>query len=278
MVSNKISRTAKKRQAKGGSSSVRGEDGGRKPWVAIFGSSSAIAKGVAEVLAQMGYSLHLLERDLVEANRSAADLRLRHGIQAKGWAFEATAFQKHEKLWKSLSPRPRGVLVAFGAMGEVEKTLTDSGHLLQVIHSNYTGALTVLSPAAFEFEKWRRGGDQGPLWIAAISSVAGERGRATNLVYGSAKAGLTAYLSALRQRLTPLGISVTTIIPGYVATPMTEGMATPKALTATVQGASRQIARAIISGASQVYVKPIWRWVMFAIRHIPEGLFRKLKF
>lgn len=254
------------------------KNGGLKPWVAIFGSSSAMAKGVAEVMAQMGYSLHLLERNLIEAKNTAADLSLRHGIEAKGWAFEATAFHGHEKLWKSLSPRPRGVLVAFGAMGDVEKTLTDSGHLLQVIHSNYTGALTVLSPAAFEFEKLRRRGDTGALWIAAISSVAGDRGRATNLVYGSAKAGLTAYLSALRQRLTPFDISVTTVIPGYVATPMTEGMKTPPLLTATVEGASVQIARAIFSGAARVYVKPIWRWVMLVIRLIPEGLFRKLKF
>jgi short-subunit dehydrogenase len=113
--------------------------------------------------------------------------------------------------------------------------------------------------------------------IAGISSVAGERGRMSNYFYGSAKAGFTAYLSGLRNRLFHRGVHVLTIQPGFAYTRMTEGMPLPKPLTAHPREIGAQVYKAIQKKKNTIYVKGMWRWIMLIIRNIPEPLFKKLK-
>ena len=110
-----------------------------------------------------------------------------------------------------------------------------------------------------------------------ISSVAGERGRATNYIYGAAKAGFTAYLSGLRNRLAKTGVHVVTVLPGFVATKMTEGMDLPLRLTAQPGEVADAIVRAVERKTDVVYVRPIWRLVMFVIRSIPEFIFKRMR-
>jgi short-subunit dehydrogenase len=128
----------------------------------------------------------------------------------------------------------------------------------------------MLNEAALRMER------RGNGCIIAISSVAGERGRASNYVYGSAKAGLTAFLSGLRNRLARKGVSVMTVKPGFIATKMTDGMNLPPWLTAQPDEVAAAIYRAHRSGRDILYVRPIWRPIMAVIRYIPEVLFKRL--
>ncbi|HUZ34324.1 MAG TPA: SDR family NAD(P)-dependent oxidoreductase, partial [Xanthobacteraceae bacterium] len=158
-----------------------------------------------------------------------------------------------------------------GFMGDEAASERDPEAAALVMRSNYVGPATILGEAA------NRMVTRGSGVVIGISSVAGERGRARNYVYGSAKAGFTAYLSGLRNRLNGTGVQVITILPGYVATRMTEGMATPKPLTAEPAEVADAILAAETRGRDVVYVRPIWRLVMAVIRATPEPIFKKMR-
>ena len=140
-----------------------------------------------------------------------------------------------------------------------------------VLRSNFEGPAGILGLIANRFEA------RGSGTIVGISSVAGDRGRATNYVYGSAKAGFTAWLSGLRNRLAGTGVHVLTVKPGFVATAMTEGMDLPERLTAQPQAVGRAVLRAVRARRNVIYVKPVWRLAMLVIRSIPEAVFKKLR-
>ena len=136
---------------------------------------------------------------------------------------------------------------------------------------NYVGAVSILNIIAAKYVEAGKG------VIVGISSVAGERGRQSNFFYGSAKAGFTAYLSGLRNRLFPKNVHVLTVKPGFVATKMTENMVTPKPVTATPDEVANAIYTAVEKKKNVIYVKWMWRWIMLIIRSIPESMFKKLK-
>ena len=138
-----------------------------------------------------------------------------------------------------------------------------------VLRTDLLGPVSLLTRAAQRLEA------QGSGCIAALSSVAGDRGRGSNLVYGAAKAGLTAFLSGLRNRLSGAGVRVVTVKPGFVDTPMTDHL--PKnPLYASPERVARDVVRAIDTGADVVYTPWWWRFVMLAVRLIPERLFKRL--
>jgi NAD(P)-dependent dehydrogenase (short-subunit alcohol dehydrogenase family) len=139
-----------------------------------------------------------------------------------------------------------------------------------VMRTNYNGPVLYLLEAARLMREAGRG------TIIGISSVAGDRGRASNFVYGSAKAGFTAFLSGLRNRLAREGIAVITVKPGFVRTKMTEGMDLPARLTAEPEAVARQIVTAHRKGRDIVYAKPIWRPIMSVIRALPEPIFKRM--
>jgi short-subunit dehydrogenase len=138
------------------------------------------------------------------------------------------------------------------------------------MRSNYEGPASIMAEIANRFEARGSGN------LVGISSVAGERGRARNYVYGSAKAGFTAYLSGLRHRLAHKGVHVVTVLPGFVRTQMTEGMKLPARLTASPEEVADAIERAVVRRRPKVYVRPIWRILMLAVRNIPERIFMRL--
>jgi short-subunit dehydrogenase len=159
----------------------------------------------------------------------------------------------------------------FGYLGDQQLAESDWTECIRILQTNYTGAVSILNLIANEYAS------KGSGLIAGISSVAGERGRQSNYFYGSAKAGFTAYLSGLRNRLFHKNVHVLTVQPGFVYTKMTENMPLPGLLTATPEGVAAVVYRAILKKKNVVYVKGFWRWIMLIIKSIPEFMFKKLK-
>lgn len=156
-------------------------------------------------------------------------------------------------------------------MGEQEENAADLQAATTVLRANFEGPALILAELANRFEA------RGSGTLVGISSVAGERGRATNYVYGAAKAGFTAFLSGLRNRLAKEGVHVVTVLPGFVATRMTEDLDLPEKLTAQPEELAEAVQAAVVTGKNVIYVRRIWQLVMLIIRNIPEGLFKKMK-
>lgn len=161
---------------------------------------------------------------------------------------------------------------ATGYLGEsTEEGLYDNKNTERIIDINYAKLVPVLNFFAHKMERQRSG------IMIVLSSVAGERGRQSNFVYGSAKAGLTAYLSGLRNYLFTKKVHILTVKPGFMSTKMTEGLPLNPKLTATPEQAAAGIYKAYKMKKNTVYVLPIWRMIMMIIKNIPEFIFKKLK-
>ncbi len=164
------------------------------------------------------------------------------------------------------------VFCAAGYLGEgTADGLYDNKNTEKIIDINYAKLVPLLNHFAQKLEA-KRGGT-----IIALSSVAGERGRQSNFIYGSAKAGFTAYLSGLRNYLYDKKVHVLTVKPGFMDTKMTEGLPLNPKLTASPKQAAERIYKAYKSGKNVLYVLPIWAIIMLIIRNIPEFIFKKLK-
>jgi short-subunit dehydrogenase len=242
--------------------------------VVILGSTSAMARAAALEFGRAGYDLILAARDQEENEIIAADLRVRYGVDATPLAFEATDFERHPAFFAACRERLgdalEGVLLCFGHMEDQVEAQRDFAMARRIIDANYTAAVSMLEIFARYFEE-RKGG-----FIAAVSSVAGDRGKQSNYLYGSAKAGLTTFLDGLRNRLFRSGVRVTTIKPGFVDTKMTFGM-TGLMLVAPPETAGKDIFNAIRKRKDLVFTPWFWRYIMVVFRHIPEWIFKRLK-
>jgi short-subunit dehydrogenase len=156
-------------------------------------------------------------------------------------------------------------------LGDQQEAMRDAAAADRVMRTNYLAPALFLGAAANRFER------RGHGTLIGVSSVAGDRGRASNYVYGSAKAGFTAYLSGLRNRLAAKDVQVITVKPGFVATRMTQGMRLPPLLTAQPEEVAAAVLRAEMRGRDTVYVRPVWRLIMAVIRLIPERIFKRLR-
>ncbi|MFX0541887.1 SDR family oxidoreductase [Roseovarius sp. S4756] len=239
--------------------------------VLILGARSDIAKAVAHKFASLGHPLQLAARDAATLEADRADLALRYNVSVTLHEFDALRTETHDTFVGSLPELPMIAICAVGLLGEQETSEGDSASACRVVRSNYEGPASILASLANSFEQRRSG------TLVGISSVAGERGRATNYVYGSAKAGFTAFLSGLRNRLARNGVHVVTVLPGFVSTRMTEGMDLPARLTAEPDEVAEAIAGAVQYKKNIIYVRPVWKLVMFIIRSIPERIFKGMK-
>lgn len=237
----------------------------------ILGATSDMAVAIARQLATEGYSITLAGRSTERLAVLEGDLRVRHKAMVSSVYFDALNFNSHEQFYFKLSEKPDIVICVFGLLGDQPEAQHNWSHCEQIIHSNYTGAVSILNVIANDFERRKKG------MIVGISSVAGERGRQSNYIYGSAKAGFTAYLSGLRNRLYSHGVHVLTVKPGFVKTKMTEGLNTPGLLTASPKVVAKKISKAIVRKRNTLYVLPVWGMIMLVIRTIPESIFKKLK-
>lgn len=242
-----------------------------RPPILILGARSDIGKAVAHKFASLGHPIQLAARRVDTLAADATDLHLRHNVPVTIHEFDALATDTHEAFVAGLPELPQAVICAVGLMGRQDENERNIEAAVRVMRSNFEGPASILAVLANHFE------ERGTGTLVSISSVAGERGRATNYVYGSAKAGITAFLSGLRNRLAKCGVHVVTVLPGFVATQMTEGMDLPARLTAQPSEVANAIARAVERKKDVVYVRPIWCLIMTIIRNIPERLFKGMK-
>jgi len=177
-------------------------------------------------------------------------------------------YESHHQFYEGLKEKPLGVITAVGYLGDQKKAQVDFNEAKPIMDTNYTGVVSLLNIIANDFEQRKSG------FIVGISSVAGDRGRKSNYIYGSAKAALTAYLSGLRNRLHDAQVHVLTVKPGFVATKMTEDMDLPEKLTAQPEEVAEDIYKAQQKGKNVLYTKWVWKWVMLIIRNIPEWKFK----
>ncbi|MBP8132022.1 MAG: SDR family oxidoreductase [Candidatus Hydrogenedentes bacterium] len=240
----------------------------------ILGAASTVARGITAELARRGYALVLADFDHEENQRIAADTALRFNAQCHALPFDATACATHaafvEECTRMLGGVPDGVVLCFGYMPEQAEAQRDFAKAQRAIDTNLTGAISVLELFAGAFEQ------RGSGFIAGLSSVAGDRGRKANYIYGASKAGFTCFLSGLRNRLSAAGVRVLTVKPGFMDTKMTYGMPLPGPLVATPEQAACAIVRALEDGKDEIYVRFFWRYIMLVIRHIPERIFKKM--
>jgi len=241
------------------------------PWFLVLGAKSDIARASARRFAGQGFNIYLAGRGHKELEEDAADLAIRYKINAKSLEFDALDFKSHPGFYESITEKPLGVLCAVGHLGDQKKAEGDFEEAQKIMETNYTGCVSILNIIAADLEKRKEG------FIIAISSVAGDRGRQSNYMYGSAKAGLSAYLSGLRNRLSPSNVSVLTVKPGFVATRMTRGLDLPKALLASPEQVAEDIFRAWKKGKNIVYTRWYWKFIMAVINNIPERIFKRMK-
>jgi len=236
----------------------------------ILGATSDIAKALAYKFAGEGFNLTLAARNSERLADVVSDLEIRHGIQAQAAEFDALNFAGHAGFYNALPAQPDVAICVFGYLGDQQKAQSDFSEAKQIIDTNYTGAVSILNIIANHFEQRKSG------TIIGISSVAGDRGRQSNYMYGSAKAGLSAYLSGLRNRLAKSNVNVITVKPGFVRTKMTAGLPLPAPVTAKPNHVANDVFKAYQKGSHQVYTLWMWRYIMLVIKAIPETIFKRL--
>jgi decaprenylphospho-beta-D-erythro-pentofuranosid-2-ulose 2-reductase len=237
----------------------------------ILGATSDIAIALANQLSLEGYHLQLAARDEARLNVMKSDLEIRNKISVTTLPFDALDFKSHYQFYHHLTTKPDIAILVFGYLGDHSKSIEDWNEAERILNTNYVGAVSILNVVANDFANRKTG------LIVGISSVAGDRGRMSNYLYGSAKAGLTAYLSGLRNRLFHSGVHVLTVKPGFMRTKMTEGLKLPAPVTANPEQVAKRIIAAMRKRKNSIYVLPVWALIMLLIRNIPEFIFKKMK-
>ena len=238
----------------------------------LVGATSDIGLATARTYAAAGWQILLAARDPSAAARNAGDITTRSDGAATVHRLDVTAPDTFAAFAAALPVLPDTVVCVAGLLGDQKRAETDCGHAATVLRTNFEGPALLLDLFARQFAQ------RGFGTLVGVSSVAGDRGRGSNYFYGSAKAGFTAYLSGLRNRLARSGVRVVTVKPGYVRTRMTKDLKLAEILTAEPHEIGRAIYRAAeIAPRDVVYVRPIWRLVMAIIGMIPEALFKRLR-
>lgn len=238
--------------------------------VLIVGARSDIAQALAHAYAAEGADLILAARRSSSLEPLRSDLALRHEVTVDLIEYDLLT-GKPEDLAAQLPVVPDTVVMMAGLLGDQEESAADPEIADVVMRTNFVAPARLLLAFAEQMRRRRSG------TIIGVSSVAGDRGRASNYIYGSSKAGLTAFLSGLRNSLCGTGVHVMTVKPGFVRTAMTEHLRLPARLTADPDEVARAILSAHRAGKDVIYVRPIWRPIMAVIRSLPESLFKRSK-
>lgn len=240
--------------------------------VLIVGATSAIAEATARRFAARGHSLYLLARNGERLESLAADLKVRGAARVFHAPFEANDLDAQEALLARVDSELGGidqVLVAHGTLGDQKACEASVEATLQELNTNALSVIALLTRLANRFEAQRHG------CIAVIGSVAGDRGRQSNYVYGTAKGALAIFLQGLRNRLAKSHVQVLTIKPGFVDTPMTAAF--PKGpLWASPEKIAADIERAIERKRNVLYTPFFWWPIMAVIKSVPEMIFKRL--
>ena len=240
--------------------------------VLILGALSDIAKSIAQKYGENGYNLHLAARKIDDLELHSTDLKIRYNVNVNIYEFDLLKTESHKDFIRNLKEIPSILICAVGLLGQQKDGENDLELRTKVLRTNYESPLNIISDFANIYE------NQGYGTIVGISSVAGDRGKASNYIYGSAKAGFTVFLSGLRNRLAKKNVHVLTVLPGTVYTKMTLGMKLPKLFTSSPDKVANDIYDAVNKKKDIIYTMKIWRLIMFIIRCIPERIFKNKSF
>ncbi|GKT13004.1 MAG: decaprenylphospho-beta-D-erythro-pentofuranosid-2-ulose 2-reductase [Thiomicrorhabdus sp.] len=241
--------------------------------ILIIGATSAIAQATIRLYAEQKNNLYLLGRNREQLASIASDAKVRGANQARFQAFDVNQFDSHEAIINSVFKHFDTldiVLIAHGTLPDQEACQQSTQVMLQEFNTNAISTISLLTLLANHFEAQKKGS------IAVITSVAGDRGRQSNYVYGAAKGMVSIFLQGLRNRLSPANVQVLDIKPGFVDTPMTADFK-----KGALWAKPEQIAKAIVKGIDRnkdtLYTPFFWADIMFIIRNIPEWIFKRLK-
>lgn len=237
----------------------------------LLGAKSDIGIAIAHKFAKEGFNIQLAARNAETLEEDCSDIKIRYNKDATFHELDALDINSHENFISSLPKLPTIAVSAIGILGNQEQDEKNVKKSIEIIRTNFEGIISILSYIANDFQI------RGSGTIIGISSVAGDRGRASNYIYGSAKAGLSAFLSGLRNRLHPFGVKVITVKPGFVRTKMTSHINLPNRLTASPKKVADSIYLAYKYRKNIIYVKPIWKYIMQCIKMIPESFFKRLE-
>ncbi|QQR80975.1 MAG: SDR family oxidoreductase [Deltaproteobacteria bacterium] len=232
-----------------------------------------MAHETAKLMASDGHCLYLVARKSEPLEEIAQDLRVRGASSVDTHVLDLNNFDQHEVLLKNILNTLGGldlVFIAHGTLGNEKVCETSYQETLKELTTNFLSVVSLLTPIANYFEGRLEG------HIVVISSVAGDRARQSNYVYGTAQGAKSLFLQGLRNRLTPHGVTVTTIKPGFVDTPMTVSIK-KNFLFARADVVGEKIYSAIKNKKDIVYVPGFWRWIMLAVKNIPEKIFKHMK-
>ncbi len=241
------------------------------PTVLLLGATSDMGFAIARKFASQKYDVQLTARNTGQLITFQSDIEIRYNVHCSIHSFDALDFASHKEFYTSLSPKPDVTVYVIGYMNDNEKVVNDWNESLRTINTNYTGAVSILNIVATDYA------DKGKGTIVGISSVAGNRGRQSNYIYGSAKSAFTAYLSGLRNKLYHSNVHVMTVLPGFVYTKMTEHLKLPKLLTAKPEEVADEVYKGVTTKKNVLYVKWFWRWIMLIITSVPEAVFKTKK-
>ena len=238
------------------------------PNIAIFGATSAIAEQVARLYAARGASIFLAGRQQARLDTIAGDLKVRGAESVSTYAVD---FDDLDALGPMLDAcgSPDRVLVAYGTLPVQAEAERDPRATAKALHTNFTSPAVLLNGIADRL--------QSGAGVAVITSVAGERGRQSNYVYGAAKGGLSRFVEGLRHRLAPKGIRVIDVRPGFVDTPMTDGIEKGGPLWAKPERVARDIERALENRNGAIHTPWFWGPIMAIITRVPARIFHKTK-
>jgi short-subunit dehydrogenase len=240
--------------------------------ILIIGATSGIATACARLWAE-GSRFFLVARDAERGRQVAEDLAARGAADTYVHVLDVTRTAEHAAMFEQCDLALGGVdiaLIAHGILSDQAVCQVDVGAALREFDTNASSVIALLTVLG------ERMAQAGGGTIGVLSSVAGDRGRASNYVYGAAKAAVSAYCEGMRARLLPRRVHVLTIKPGPVATPMTLGTKLPGPLVASPERVARDIVKAIDARASTLYTPWFWRWIMAVICALPESVLRRL--
>jgi short-subunit dehydrogenase len=243
------------------------------PNILIIGATSAMAQAVARRFAAEGASLFLVARHADKLHAVAEDMRVRGAPTVDTAVMDALDYAQHLAVIQRMVERQGHMdvaLIAHGTLPDQKACEASFEHTRREFETNALSVMLLLTHLANYFEREQRG------TIAVIASVAGDRGRQSNYVYGAAKGAVSLFMQGLRNRLAPAGVHVLTIKPGFVDTPMTSEFE-KGILWAQPDQVARDIQRAIEKKKDIAYVPPFWRYIMLVIGAIPEFIFKRLR-
>lgn len=241
--------------------------------ILVIGATSAIATACCRLWAEQGHEFFLVARDAEKLQQTAQDLEARGAKSVNSFTMDVLDTPQHALMLQQCINTHRQIdiaLVAHGTLPDQTACEQDAELALQEFSINGSSVISLLSLLAEQFTLQRCGS------LAVISSVAGDRGRPSNYLYGSAKAAVSAFCEGLHARLFKIGVHVITIKPGFVDTPMTQGLTLPKVLVVPPEYVAKQIVSAINNKKAVLYTPRFWALIMLIIRSIPNFIFKRL--